>query len=91
MIWIRFFAGLAFLLLLLLIARFIKEPFAIFSAVGPTIEAVGVIIIGLIWGLLFWVLIRFFNGPNRTPDPERFIFYVAMIVTAIYIVYHAIF
>ena len=87
---IRFIIALAILLLILLVFRFVTQPFAPEKMISPVAEALGILVIGLIWGGIIYLPIRLFQGPDKSPDFQSFIFYVAAIFSALFLVYHLI-
>ena len=83
---VRFTIGLAILLLILLIFKFFTEPFAPGDFIPPLAEAFGMLMSGVILGLLAWSALRLFKGPDKAPDLQHFVFYLATIYIALSIV-----
>lgn len=84
---IRFTIALAILLLILMIYRFIMQPYGLGNILIPFGESVGLIIVGLIWGVLIYLPIRLFKGPDNSPDFQSYIVYVAFAFAALYMIY----
>ena len=82
---VRFTIGLVILLLVLLIFKFFTEPFAPGDFMLPLAEAFGVLVAGVILGLLVWSALRLFKGPDKAPDLQNFVFYMAAIFIALVI------
>ena len=87
---IRFIVILAILLLVLLVLRFITQPFAPENILGPLGETLGTLLIGMIWGLIIYFPIRLFKGPDEAPDMQNFIFYAAAIFSILFLLYRLI-
>lgn len=87
---IRFIIALTILLLILMIYKFITQPYGPGNIIVPIGESVGLIIIGLIWGALIYLPIRLFKGPDNSPDFQSYIVYVAFAFAALYMIYHFI-
>jgi len=84
---IRFTVMLAILILVLLVLRFITQPFAPENMLIPLGETLGILLIGIIWGLIIYLPIRLFKGPDHAPDFPNFIFYSATIFSILFILY----
>jgi len=87
---VRFTIGLAILLLIALAFKFITEPFAPDDFIPSLIEALGILVAGVIWGLMVWLPIRLIKGTDRAPDLQHFVFYTAAIFIAFLIAWHFI-
>lgn len=87
---IRFIAALTILLLVLLFFRFMTQPFSPEKMVSPLGEAVGILVVGLFWGIVIYLPVRLFQGPDNAPDFQSFIIYSATIFSALFMVYHLI-
>lgn len=85
----HFVIGLILLLLILLIVRFVTEPFAPENVLLRVPEVVGVIVTGLVWGLVVWFPIRLVRGVGRAPDMLTFVFYTAVVVSGLYVIFQA--
>ena len=85
---IRFTIALAILLLILMIYRFIVNPYGSGNILVPIGESIGIIIIGLIWGALIYSAIRLFKGPDNAPDFQSFIVYGAFVFAALVAIYN---
>ena len=87
---VRFIVALPILLLVLLVFRFMTQPFSPEKMVSPVGEAVGILVVGLIWGIIIYLPVRLFKGPDEAPDFQSFIAYVAVIFSGLFMVYHLI-
>jgi len=87
---IRFAIALAILLVILMIYRFIVQPYGPGNILVPIGESIGIIVIGLIWGVLIYFPIRLFKGPDNSPDFQSFIVYVAFGFAALFAIYNFI-
>lgn len=87
---LRFIIASAILLLILLVFRFITQPFSPENMISPLVESFGILVIGLIWGVIIYLPVRLFQGPDKTPDFQSFIFYAAVVFCALFMVYHFI-
>jgi len=65
-------------------------PYGPGNILVPIGESIGLIIIGLIWGLLIYFPIRLFKGPDNSPDFQSYIVYVAFAFAAVYMAYQFI-
>jgi hypothetical protein len=88
---IRFIVGILILLTILLVFRFFTEPSAFNAITPPILEALGVLMAGLIWGVLLWTLFRLIKGPDKSPNLPNFSFYTAIIFITLYMAHHFIF
>lgn len=87
---LRLTIALTILLLILLIFRFITEPFAPANIIVPISESLAILGIGLVWGVIIYLPLRLFRGPDKSPDSRSFIVYTAVAFIALYMVYHFI-
>ena len=87
---VRFIVALAILLLVLLVFRFMTQPFSPEKMVSPLGEAVGILVVGLIWGIIIYLPVRLFQGPDKSPDFQSFIVYAAAIFSVLFMAYHII-
>ena len=87
---IRFIIALAILLFILLVFRFFTTPFGPGNIIGPFAESLGILGLGLIWGVLVYLPIRLFVGPDKTPDFQSFITYIATAFIFLFMIYNLI-
>ena len=87
---LRFTIGLVLFFLVLLIYKFITAPFSPANMLSPLVETLGILVVGLIWGVIIWLPVRLFKGVDEAPDFQNFIFYAAVIFGFVFMVYSSI-
>ena len=84
----RFSTALVMLLLVIMVFKFVTDPFAPENIIPPLLESVRILAISLGLGLVFYAIVRLFKGSNEAPDFQKFVFSTTAILIVLFIIYH---